>query len=288
VNNKQVGVLAILLASTMWAIEPTLAKLSYQNSDFLQTSAIRSIFAAMTALIYIMATKRTGLRINKQQLPSLVYIAVVGARFADVRYYLAMSQIPVVNAVVLAHMQPIFIVVIAFFVLKSDKLTKFDFLGISVMIISGLLVTTKTVENLINLQFGTVGDLIVLSATFTWATAAIVVRKYIKDTNAGVIAFYRFFFASVVFIIYLALISSINIDNIYQIFIGIIIGIGTILYYEGLKRIKAAQVSALELSTPFFAAILGFIVIGEIITIMQIVGILLLLVGIYCLSKKEE
>lgn len=287
-NNKQVGVLAILLASTMWAIEPTLAKLSYQNSDFLQTSAIRSIFAAMTALIYIMATKRTGLRINKQQLPSLVYIAVVGALFADLMYYFAMSQIPVVNAVVLAHMQPIFIVVIAFFVLKSDKLTKFDFLGISVMIISGLLVTTKTVENLINLQFGTVGDLIVLSATFTWATAAIVVRKYIKDTNAGVIAFYRFFFASVVFIIYLALISSINIDNIYQIFIGIIIGIGTILYYEGLKRIKAAQVSALELSTPFFAAILGFIVIGEIITIMQIVGILLLLVGIYCLSKKEE
>jgi len=272
----------------MWAIEPTLAKLSYQNSDFLQTSAIRSIFAAMTALIYIMATKRTGLRINKQQLPSLVYIAVVGALFADLMYYFAMSQIPVVNAVVLAHMQPIFIVVIAFFVLKSDKLTKFDFLGISVMIISGLLVTTKTVENLINLQFGTVGDLIVLSATFTWATAAIVVRKYIKDTNAGVIAFYRFFFASVVFIIYLALISSINIDNIYQIFIGIIIGIGTILYYEGLKRIKAAQVSALELSTPFFAAILGFIVIGEIITIMQIVGILLLLVGIYCLSKKEE
>ena len=36
-----------------------------------------------------------------------------------------------------------------------------------------------------------------------------------------------------------------------------------------LKRIKAAQVSSLELSTPFFAAILGFFVLREFITIMQ-------------------
>ena len=69
--------------------------------------------------------------------------------------------------------------------------------------------------------------------------------------------------------------------------LGIIIGIGTILYYEGLKRIKAAQVSALEFSTPFFAAILGFFILREFVTIMQIIGILLLFVGIYYLSKKE-
>ena len=87
---------------------------------------------------------------------------------------------------------------------------------------------------------------------------------------------------------YLNLTSSISIANIYQILIGIIIGIGTILYYEGLKRIKAAQVSSLELSTPFFAAILGFFVLREFITIIQIIGILLLFVGIYYLLKKEE
>jgi len=57
VNNKYVGVLAILLASIMWAIEPIFAKLSYQNSDFIQTSAIRAIFAALTALVYVIITK---------------------------------------------------------------------------------------------------------------------------------------------------------------------------------------------------------------------------------------
>ena len=42
-NTKQLGVVTILLASIIWAIEPILAKLSYENSDVLQTSAIRAV-----------------------------------------------------------------------------------------------------------------------------------------------------------------------------------------------------------------------------------------------------
>jgi drug/metabolite transporter (DMT)-like permease len=52
--------------------------------------------------------------------------------------------------------------------------------------------------------------------------------------------------------------------------------------------IKAAQVGALELATPFFAAILGFIVLKEFVTPMQIAGILFLGGGIYCLARKED
>ncbi len=287
-HKKYIGILAIIFASIMWAIEPILAKLSYVNSDFLHTSAIRAIFVTLTALVYVAITKKGNLKIKKKQLPKLVYIAIVGTLFADLMYYLALTRIPVINAVIIGHMQPIFIILIGFLLLKEDKLTKFDYLGIAFMIIAGILVTTRRLENFAAMRFGTVGDLIVLSATVAWATTAIAVRKYLKGMNAGVLTFYRFLFASIVFVIYLIFTSSVNIANIYQVLTGIVIGIGTILYYEGLKRIKAAQVSALELSTPFFAAILGFFILGELVSRMQIVGILLLLFGIYCLSKKED
>jgi len=89
------------------------------------------------------------------------------------------------------------------------------------------------------------------------------------------------------FVIYLSLTSSLVLSSIYQILVGFVVGVGTILYYEGLKRIKAAQVSALELSTPFFAALFGFLILAELVTVMQISGIGLLVVGIYLLSKKE-
>jgi drug/metabolite transporter (DMT)-like permease len=47
-------------------------------------------------------------------------------------------------------------------------------------------------------------------------------------------------------------------------------------------------VSALELSTPFFAAVLSFLALGELVTQMQIVGMVLLLIGVFFLSRKEE
>ncbi len=287
-NKKHIGVLAVLFASAMWAIEPILAKLSYRNSDFLHTSAIRAIFVTLTALVYVAITNKANLKIKKQQLPKLIYIAIAGTLFADLMYYLALTRISVINAVVIGHMQPIFIILIGFIFLKGDKLTKFDYLGILFMVVSGILVTTRKPGNFAALKFGTFGDLIALSATVAWATTAIAVRKYLKGMDAGVVTFYRFLFASIVFVIYLIFTSSITIANIYQILAGIVIGIGTILYYEGLKRIKAAQVSALELSTPFFAAILGFVILGELVAKMQIVGIILLFLGIYYLSKKED
>lgn len=287
-NKKHIGILAVLFASAMWAIEPILAKLSYRNSDFLHTSAIRAIFVTLTALVYVAITNKANLKIKKQQLPKLIYIAIAGTLFADLMYYLALTRISVINAVVIGHMQPIFIILIGFIFLKGDKLTKFDYLGILFMIVSGILVTTRKPGNFVALKFGTFGDLIALSATVAWATTAIAVRKYLKGMNAGVVTFYRFLFASIVFVIYLIFTSSITIANIYQILAGIVIGIGTILYYEGLKRIKAAQVSALELSTPFFAAILGFVILGELVAKMQIIGVILLFLGIYYLSKKED
>jgi drug/metabolite transporter (DMT)-like permease len=287
VNTKHFGVLTILLASIMWAVEPVLVKLSYQNSDFLHTSAIRAIFAVLTAAVYVFITRKSPLKVTSRQLPPLLYIAIVGTLIADLMYYVALSQVPVINAVILGHLQTIFIVVLAFFFLKSDKLTAFDYLGISLLIFSAVLVTTRTVENLLTLQFGTLGDLIVLSATVAWATASIVMKKYINAMDAGIITFYRFIVASLFFSVYLGFTATLSIANIYQVLIGIIIGIGTILYYEGLKRLKAAQVSALELSTPFFAAILGFLILNEYITPMQMIGISLLFVGVYFISKKE-
>lgn len=287
-NRKYLGVFSILLASVMWAIEPVFAKLSYQTADFLQTSAIRAIFAALTGFIYIVLTKKAHFRINKQQFSTLVYIAIVGVLFADLMYFFALTQVSVINAVIIGHMQPIFIILIGFLALKQDKLTIFDYIGILFMLLSGALVTTKTLENLLMLNLGSFGDLLVLSATIAWATTAIAMRKYLREMHAGLITVYRFFFAALFFVIYLMVTSSISISNIYQVVIGVVAGVGTILYYEGLKRIKAAQVSGIELSTPFFAAILGFFILGETVTAMQIVGIFLLFVGIYCLSKRED
>jgi len=143
----------------MWAVEPVCAKLAYANYDFLQTSAIQTIVVVVTALLYVLLTNKGNLRVTKQQLPKLVYLGIAGTVFVDLLYFFALTKIPVINAVLIGHMQPIFIILIGFFILKEDKLTKFDYLGILVMIVAGVLVTTKTAENLSDMKFGTIGDI---------------------------------------------------------------------------------------------------------------------------------
>ena len=291
-ERKRSGVAAILLASVMWALEPVFAKLSFQSADFLQTSTVRAFVVTTTALLYTFFSDRGSLRISRTQLPSLIYIALAGTLLADLVYILALTRIPVINAVIIGHMQPIFIVLFGFAVLRSERLTVFDGAGIVLMIAAGLLVTTKNPENFRGLRVGSMGDLLVLAATIAWATTAIAMKRFLGDAHAGAITFYRYLFASVGFLAYLALGDPSRLahlfTSVYQVLTGIVVGIGTILYYVGLKRIKAAQVGALELSTPFFATVLGFAVLGETVTTMQVAGMALLFGGIYLLSRKEE
>ena len=286
-DKKQIGVLAIVGASVMWAIEPIFAKLSYANASVIQTSAFRAIFVTIVALIYALFTNGTKIKISKKEFSVIFYIAVVGTLIADLLFYIALTRIPVLNAVLIGHLQPIFIILIGYFILRDEKHSKYDYIGIFVMIIGALLVTTQTLQNLLILRIGTIGDLFVVGATVSWATTGVVARKYLKTMNCGVITFYRFLIAAVFFSIYLLFKSEFHFGSMNQVIIGIIVGVGYILYYEGLKRVKAAQAGALELSTPFFAAILGFLVLGELVTPMQIAGILILCIGVYLLSKKE-
>ena len=286
-NSRSIGIIAVLLASFLWAFEPVLAKLSYQNSDFEHTLAVRASLVTLTALVYVLMTNRGNLRVDKRQLSALVYVAFAANVLGDIAYFLALTQIPVVNAVLIGNMQPVFIVVMGFIVLREERLSKFRYLGIVVMMAAGILIATRSLENLMSFRFGTYGDLIVLSATVAWSTTTIAFRKYLRELNAGVVTFYRFLFASLVFAGYLMLSSGFGEVNVYQITIGIVVGIGTIIYFEGLKRNKAAEVSALELSTPLFAAVLGFLVLGELVTQIQILGMSLLLPGVFLLSKSE-
>lgn len=287
-TNKTKGIIAIILASIMWSFEPILAKLSFKTNDIYSTFGTRVLFALIIITIYLIFTSPRKIIVKKKEFKWLIYLSIAATLFADFIYTYALSKVYVINAVLIGHIQPVFIIIIGYFFLKSDKLTIYDYFGIFFMILAGIFVTTKTINNLKMLKFGTYGDLLIVISTFLWSTTAIVTRKYLKELPAQVIAFYRFFFAGVVFFIFLIIKWNFHINNLYQILLGFVIGVGTILYYEGLKRIKAAQVSALELSTPFFSTFLGFILLKEYITYFQFIGLIFLVIGIMLISRKEN
>lgn len=286
-RKKLLGVFAVLVASIMWALEPILAKMAYRSADVLSTFAMRTVFSILVISLYLLFTDRRHFAVKRRFLPALVVLSLLATLFADLMYIYALTRVPVINAVLIGHMQPVFIVIIGYVALRDDRITRYDYLGIAAMILAGIMVTSGSFRDLVSLKMGTVGDLYVLMATVAWAITAIIARKYLRDLPASTIAFYRFLIAGVFFIAYTGSVHGLHVPNVYQMLLGMVIGIGTILYYQGIKLIKAAQTSALELSTPFFAAFLGYVVLHEHITVLQFIGMLILLPGIYFLAKKE-
>jgi drug/metabolite transporter (DMT)-like permease len=285
-NNKHIGMLAVFIAALMWALEPIFAKLSFNTATFLETSIIRAFVVLLIALGYSLISKASVLSIKKKEFSALFFIALLGTLFADLLYFYAFLTTSVLNAVLIGHLQPMFIIIISFFVLKSDKLIRLNYIGIILMMASAFLVSLKTFENATSFSFGSIGDIFVLCATITWAITAMIMRKYLIHMSASVITFYRFFIASIIFAFLVPFIDFSPI-SIYQIVVGITVGIGTICYYEGLKRLKAAQVSGIELSSPLFASIIGFLILRESVTQLQIIGMCLLFIGVYFISAQE-
>lgn len=282
------GVAAVLGASVMWAIEPVVAKLSFAHTPVVQTSAIRALVVLPVALVYLLLTgRREDWRVGRREAPPLLYLGLAGTLGADLLYFCALQSIPVVNAVLIGHLQPLFIVLMGWVWLRGDRLTGLDYLGMVCMMPSALLVTARSPDRLLSLELGTWGDVLVLLATLAWASAAVVMRRFLRGLHAGTITLYRFAVASPFLVASSLLTSGLPLPSVYPVVVGLVVGLGTILYYEGLKRVKAAQVGALELASPFFAALLGCAVLGETVTGMQMAGMALLVVGVGLLARRE-
>ena len=286
-EQKIFGVIIVLVAAVMWAIEPVVAKLAFQQQNsVLSISTIRAIGVCLVAILYLFIRRPKTVRVKPAELQVLVYIALVGTVFADGLYLYSLTLIPVVNAVVLAHMQPLFVLLFSVMLITKDQMTYSDYIGIILLMIAALFVTTRTFDNAYSLQFGSIGDLLVLCSTIAWASTAVVMRKYLTTLHTGLITLYRFGIAGIVFSMSMIIFRD-SVFSVYALFIGFIVGIGTILYYEGLKRLKAAQVSGLELTAPFFAAVLGFLVLGEQTTLFQLIGMAMMVMGVYCIARHE-
>jgi len=78
----------------------------------------------------------------------------------------------------------------------------------------------------------------VLAATVAWASAAVVMRRFVRGMHAGVITFYRFLVASVAFVVYAGLTSGIAIASVYQVLVGLVVGLRN---HSLLRRIETGK-----------------------------------------------
>ncbi|MDF2673785.1 MAG: EamA family transporter [Clostridiales bacterium] len=126
---------------------------------------------------------------------------------------------------------------------------------------------------------------------FTYAILSMLNRKYVKEYSSLVIAFYEQFIATIVLIPFLFLEKPVfQIREVFLLaLLGVVFtGISHSLFINGLKNIKTQTAGIISSLEPVYGIILAAILLGEIPTIKEGLGGIIILSAVFYSTLKSK
>ncbi|MDD3050387.1 MAG: DMT family transporter [Candidatus Cloacimonetes bacterium] len=132
------------------------------------------------------------------------------------------------------------------------------------------------------------GIIFAISAAVTFALYTVVTKLYLKNYPIFVFNSISFIAGSLILLFFSSLFmknsfpSEIQFSSsIILLYLGIFVtGFAYLLYFEGLKNIPVATGSMFFYLKPFIASVLAFFILGERLFFIQIIGFLVIIIGI--------
>ena len=187
-------------------------------------------------------------------------------------------------------LMPILTVLLAFFFIKKEKITKFTFLGITLGFIGLLFLLEINVNQNTNLF----PHLAIVFGAFSFAVATVYARK-IKKYNPLFIVSGSTFFAFIILIPLVFYLENPFILNpsTESIFFSIVLGIlntaiGGFIFFKLIQLSGASFTSTVNFITPFIAVLLGYFILNETLNFHQLYGFIFILFGIYIVQKSTN
>ena len=244
----------------------------------------RILFALGAITLYLFVSGRFfELRLKEKKgyllMLGLFEAAAVLANFYSIRYT------TVSIAVLLLYTTPIYVTLLSPLVLK-ENITKRSIIAL-VLSITGvvLVVQPQTLQNGINI----IGVALGLASGLLFACMILTSRK-IKDIYTGTAqATWSMIVSLIVFSPFAFAVSMDVLKDHMQLLIlfGLIpTAIGGILYFSGLRLIKAQSASIISLLEPVSAVVFAFIILSNPIAITTVLGGGFILVGAFITSRE--
>lgn len=274
--NERRGYLLIALAASFWATSGTIVKLLYSyHFDSFTLAFLRSFFAFVIAVIVALVVRPAALRVPLRQLLFFAIFAFVGISLFTALYYLAFSVTTVATAVVLLYTAPIFVVVLAR-ALYGERFTASKTVALVLAIagcalVAGLYRPGHLLVNAAGILFG-------LGAGFTYALYSVYGKKMAADYNPLTIAVYIMGFGALFLFpvrpsSLIALAGSPPEAWLLVLVLALLPAlIPYMLYPAGLRFIEVGRASLIATVEPVVAMLLAFVVLGEGMEPLQILG----------------
>ena len=284
----------LFILSAIWGSAFIAIKISLNYFSPVSVASYRLIVASIFLLIfYIIGKYKTSL--NRTDLIMLLFVGVVGNFIPFYLISWSEQHIQSSTAGILMGVGPILTLILSHFFTKDDRFTYSKLISISIGFIGVLFIFE--IDTLFN--FGTANSLqlfskfLIIIAALGYMISNIVAYNTLKHIDSFSITFFATLFGALVsvpFLLYSETIqpSYINFSALLPIlYLGIFpTALAFQLRYHITKTSGPVFLSYVAYLIPIFALIWGFVLLSEEIYLNSIIGITLILFGVY-IGKKN-
>ena len=298
-KKEAMGALLVCLAATLWGFDsivltPRLFKLSVPYVVFMLHLLP---FIGMTFIFGKDEIKNIK-KLDKKDMMFFFLVALFGGSLGTLSIVKALFLVNFHHLTVvtlLQKLQPVFAVLLARMILKEKEGKSFLFWGITALIGGYLLTFQFNLPQMIYSDNMLLACFYALLAAFSFGSATVFGKRILKNASFrtalylryGLTTFIMFFIAS-----FSGSLGYINNTTSGQWLIFIVIGLTSgsgaiLLYYRGLRYIKANVATMCELCFPVSSILFDYIFNGNILSRVQILSAGLMLYSIYKISKNR-
>ena len=262
-----------------------------------QVATVRFIFGAAFILVLLVGRREARFMadaVRKDGLP----IALLGAVGVFLTFFLLHEGIETTSAstaAVIFSMNPVFTVLIASLVLR-ERLGLLGWLGVSIGLLGAFAAITGFKFSGLLSRDDFLGSLLVLLAACTWSVYTVYGKRYSERYGSLVLSFLTMAIGSALLAVLLGVqggweeMAGYNLRAwAWLLYLGVItVGVGYILYFEGMRRVTASRGASLFYVKPILAVFIAYLALGEPISYSLLLASVMVAAGILLVTLPSE
>jgi len=217
-------------------------------------------------------------------------VTIAGAVTAPFLFIYGLNQTTAVNASLLLNMESLFTVFMAF-IFFEERGVKKDYVGILLLIVGMVFITTKGEFQRLTLAQDVIGNILIVLACLFWGIDNNLSKLLSKKRDLLHVVALKCLSGGVI-LLFLALILGVDfkipmLSIPYLFSVGALsIGFSIVLFVFALREIGSIKTGVIYATSSFFGAALAFVMLREPLTLIQLIAGLTMLLGVYILYKK--
>lgn len=294
---KYLPALAVIFAAFLWSFDGFIRQNLFALPSFLIVSLEHVIGAILFLPLLIRGWKEVS-SLGQRGWISVLWISIFGGVLGTFFYTKALSYVNYIDlsvVVLLQKLQPIFAIALAGVILK-EKITKRFIILAFAAIVGGYLVTfgSSSINDWDDKTI--IAALLALLAAFSWGSSTVLGKHALNRLSFTTVTSLRLAItASVTAFVLLSTGQYDAINNMtlshWGFIVLIVLSTGSLalfFYYYGLNKLPASHATLYELFWPLSAVGLDWFIHGNILSLPQWVGAILLLGAIIILTRETN